>query len=75
MLNVEISNREIAAPGLYIMRWHNHTGLVRIVGEPKRGFKIIAPKDTPETYMQGLPENGVIPTDALFSEPLAIVAT
>jgi hypothetical protein len=74
MLNVEISNREIAAPGLYIMRWKKHTGLVRIVGEPKKGFVIIAPKETPETYMQGLPSDGRIPTDALFSEPLAIVA-
>lgn len=74
MLNIEISNREIAAPGLYIMRWKGHTGLVRIVGEPKKGFSIIAPKETPETYMQGLPKDGQIPTDALFSEPLAIVA-
>jgi hypothetical protein len=73
MLNVEISNREIAAPGLYIMRWHGHTGLTRIVGEPKKGFKIIQPEGTPETYMQGLPKDGTIPTDALFSEPLAIV--
>ena len=74
MLNVELSNREVAAPGLYIMRWNKHTGLVRIVGEPKRGFIIITPKETPETYMQGLPKDGHIPADALFSEPLAIVA-
>lgn len=74
MLNVEISNREIAAPGLYIMRWQKHTGLARIVGEPKKGFKIIHPEGTPETYMQNLPKDGEIPPDALFSEPLAIVA-
>lgn len=73
MLNVEISNREINTPGLYIMRWKGHTGLTRIVGEPKKGFKIIQPEGTPETYMQGLPKDGAIPTDALFSEPLAIV--
>jgi len=73
MLNIEISNREVAAPGLYIMRWQKQTGLVRIVGEPKKGFQIIAPKDTPETYMANLPKDGQIPSDALFSEPLAIV--
>lgn len=75
MLNIEISNREVAAPGLYIMRWNKKTGLVRIVGEPKKGFQIIAPKDGPETYFAGLPEDGQIPTDALFSEPLALVVT
>ena len=74
MVNIEISNREIGSPGLYIMRWKGHTGLTRIVGEPKRGFKIIQPEGTPETYMQGLPKDGAIPPDALFSEPLAIVA-
>jgi len=73
MLNIEISNREVAAPGLYIMRWKKRTGLVRIVGEPKRGFTIIAPKDGPETYLADLPKDGQIPTDALFSEPLAVV--
>lgn len=72
MLNIELTHREIAAPGLYLMRWNKHTGLVRIVGEPKKGFSIIASKETPETYMQGLPKDGQIPTDALFSEPLAV---
>lgn len=72
MLNIEISNREITTPGLYLMRWKKHTGLVRIVGEPKRGFTIITPKDTPESYMQGLPKDGHIPDDALFSEPLSV---
>lgn len=73
MLNIEISNREIGSPGLYIMRWQGHTGLVRIVGEPKRGFKIIAPENAAESYMKELPKNGEIPKDALFSESLAVV--
>jgi len=73
MLNVEISNREITNPGLYIMRWKGKTGLARIVGQPSTGLKIIAPEGTPESYLRELPEKGIIPTDALFSEPLAIV--
>ncbi len=73
MLNIEISNREVAAPGLYIMRWKGKTGLVRIVGEPKRGFQLISPKDGAEVYMDGLPDKGQIPGDALFSEALAVV--
>lgn len=72
-MQIEISNREINTPGLYIMRWQKHTGLVRIVGEPKKGFTIIAPKEGPESYSAKLPPNGIIPQDALFSEPLAIV--
>ena len=73
MLNVEISNREITNPGLYIMRWKGKTGLARIVGQASTGLKIIAPEGTPETYLRDLPPNGIIPTDAMFSEPLAIV--
>ena len=73
MLNVEISNREIGQPGLYLMRWQKRTGLVRIVGEPKRGFKMIAPENAAETYLSGLPKDGMIPTDACFSEPLSVV--
>lgn len=73
MLTIEVSNREINSPGLYLMRWKGRTGLCRIVGQPSSGLKIIAPKDTPETYMTGLPADGQIPTDALFSEPLAVV--
>ena len=72
-MQIEISNHEITTPGLYIMRWQKHTGLVRIVGEPKKGYSIIAPKEGSETYMANLPPNGVIPPDALFSEPLVIV--
>lgn len=72
MLNVDISKREIASPGLRIMRWKGHTGLVRIVGSSQSGYKIIAPKDGAETYMKDLPADGQIPADALFSETLAI---
>ena len=73
MVQVEISNREITNPGLYVMRWKGKTGLARIVGQPRTGLKIIAPEGTPETYLKDLPKDGLIPTDALFSEPLAIV--
>ncbi len=73
MVSIEISKRQIGSPGLYIMRWQNRTGLVRIVGEFRKGFRIIAPKDAPETYMAKLPKDGQIPDDALFSEPLSIV--
>jgi hypothetical protein len=72
MMEITLSNREIAAPGLYLMRWQKRTGLVRVVGEPKRGFKLIAPANALEVYMDGLPKDGAIPTDALFSEPLAV---
>jgi len=72
-MNIEISHRDITGPGLYIMRWNGHTGLTRVVGDAKRGYKIIQPEGTPETYMRGLPEDGHIPDDALFSEPLNIV--
>lgn len=72
MTTIEISKREINAPGLYIMRWKGHTGLVRAVGQPRTGFTLIAPKETPETYM-AVPEDGQIPADAFFSEALAIV--
>lgn len=72
MLNIELSNREIAAPGLYIMRWKGHTGLVRIVGQAKTGYSIINPPTAPETYFKDIPKGGAIPSDALFSEPLTI---
>lgn len=74
MLNIPLSSREITAPGLYIMRWNRQTGLVRIVGEPKNGFQIMASSDTPESYIKSLPPQGQIPRDALFSEPLALTA-
>ena len=74
MTNIELSNREITNPGLYIMRWRGNTGLVRIVGEPKRGFTIIQPEKSAETYMAGLPADGQIPNDALLSDPLSLVA-
>jgi hypothetical protein len=73
MLSVELSKREITAPGLYIMRWKNRTGLARITGNLTKGFMLIAPENTPETYMSDLPKDGQLPNDAFFSEPLAIV--
>ena len=73
MVNIEISHREVTNPGLYLMRWKGRTGLARIVGQPSTGLKIIAPENTPETYLKDLPKDGMIPTDALFSEPLSVV--
>lgn len=73
MLNIELNHQEITGPGLYIMRWKKQTGLVRIVGQPRTGYKIINPEGTPESYIKELPVDGQIPNDAYFSEPLAIV--
>ncbi len=67
MINIEITNQPITTPGLYIMRWKGKTGMVRIVGEPRRGFTIIAPQDSPESYLRDMPPKGEIPEDALFS--------
>ncbi len=72
MINIELSNRDIGAPGLYLMRWKGHTGLVRITGQAKTGYRTIAPENGSETYFKGLPADGTIPTDALLSESLAI---
>lgn len=73
MLNIELSNKDITGPGLYLMQWKKQTGLVRIVGQPKTGYKIISPEKPSEHYFQGLPEKGEIPADALLSEPLNVV--
>lgn len=73
MLNIEVSTREVTNPGLYIMRWKGRTGLVRVVGQPSTGLKIINPEGSAESYMRDLPKDGEVPVDALFSEPLAIV--
>ena len=73
MTTIELTHNEITAPGLYIMRWQSKTGLARIVGEPKTSWRLINPENPKETLFSGLPENGQIPKDAVFSEPLAIV--
>lgn len=75
MINIELSSRDIASPGLYLMRWNGYTGLVRIVGQPKTGFTIISPENGRETYCKILPANRLIPDDALFSEPLNVSQT
>jgi len=72
MIEIQLSNREITGPGLYVMQWNKHTGLVRIVGQPKTGYKIIQPEKPSESYFQGLPATGEIPNDALLSEPLSV---
>ena len=73
MIEITLTPRTIGQPGLYLMRWNKHTGLVRIVGQPRDGFKIITPENAAESYSQAIPTNGEIPPDALFSEPLSVV--
>lgn len=72
MINIELTPRDITGPGLYLMQWKKQTGLVRIVGQPKTGYKIIQPEKAVEHYFQGLPKNGEVPEDALLSEPLNV---
>jgi len=72
-MDIEISKRDITAPGLYLMRWQKRTGLVRIVGEPKAGYTILTPEKPLEAYLPDLPKDGKIPEGALFSEPLQII--
>jgi hypothetical protein len=55
------------------MVWKKKTGLVRIVGQPKTGYKIINPENAQEHLFQGLPANGEIPTDAFLSEPISVI--
>lgn len=75
MIEVELTDRDINATGLYLMRWKNRTGLVRVVGQPKTGWRLLPVTDkSVECLMPGLPKDGGIPTDALFSEPLALHA-
>ena len=73
MIEVSLTNREVTATGLYLMRWKGKTGLVRIVGQPKTGWQILKSNEkTVEVLMSGLPEDGTVPPDALLSEPLAL---
>jgi hypothetical protein len=71
MITIELRSRDIRAPGLYLMRWKNQTGLVRIIAQPDGGWRLLIPEKGPEHLMQGLPFNGTIPDDAMLSEPLA----
>ena len=73
MTEIQLNNREITAPGLYMIKWQGRTGLARIVGTPSKGFKIIAPENGKETYLSGLPADGQIPLDAQFSEALVVI--
>lgn len=76
MIEVKLSNREITSTGLYLMKWKGRTGLVRIVGQPSTGWRILPPTEkSVETLMTNLPEGGQIPNDAYFSEPLALQIT
>lgn len=71
MIEIELTNREVSTPSLYLMRWKNRTGLVRIIAHPGGGWAILKPSGT-EDLMTGLPEDGSIPPDAYLSEPLAV---
>ncbi len=73
MINIEVTNRDVTGPGLCVMQWKKQTGLVRIVGQPKTGYKIINPEKSAEHLFQGLPANGEIPPDAYLSEPITVV--
>jgi len=75
MIEITLTKRELNNTGLYLMRWKGRTGLVRIVGQPKTGWRILATKDDNkhEVLMKDLP--ATIPPDAMFSEPLALVAS
>jgi hypothetical protein len=76
MIEVPLTCREVTATGLYIMKWKGRTGLVRIVGQPKTGWKLLpVTEKSIETLMPGMPSDGSIPTDAFLSEPLALVVS
>ena len=73
MVEIQLTNREVTATGLYLMRWQKRTGLVRIVGPPKTGWKLLKPNEkTVEALFPGLPEDGNVPEGALLSEPLTV---
>ena len=72
MISIELTNKEVTTPGLYIMRWKGQTGLVRVVGEPVKGWTILNPANAREAYLAELPKDGLIPKDALMSDPLAL---
>lgn len=73
MIEVELTNRDVNATGLYLMRWKNRTGLVRVVGQPKTGWRLLPVTDkSAECLMPDMPKDGSIPEGALLSEPLAV---
>jgi hypothetical protein len=75
MVQIELTNRDIRTTGVYLMKWKNKTGLVRIVGQPRTGWMILKPNENSVEFLRtDLPEDGSIPGDALLSEPLALTA-
>ena len=73
MIDIKLTSREVTSTGLYLMRWKGKTGLVRIVGQPKTGWRLLPTNEkSAEVLMSGLPDDGSIPGDALLSEPLAL---
>ena len=76
MTEILLSCREVTATGLYVMRWKGRTGLVRIIGQPRTGWRTLpVTEKSVETLMPGLPEDGSIPPDAYLSEPLNLVVS
>ena len=72
MITIELRTRDVRSPGLYLMRWKNETGLVRIISTPGgEGWRLLVPEKGPEHLMKGLPSDGTLPEDAKLSEPLA----
>jgi hypothetical protein len=45
MIEVTLTNRDVTATGLYLMRWNKRTGLVRVVGQPKTGWRLLPVTD------------------------------
>ena len=75
MTNLDLTSNELTSPGLYIMRWKGRTGLVRVVGEPKSGYRLLNPENPKETLMTDVPPGGAIPPDAKFSDALNLVVS
>ena len=76
MTEIQLMRQEVTSTGLYLMRWQGRTGLVRVIGQPKTGWRLLKPTDkSAEVLFTGLPDNGQIPADALLSEPLAVQVT
>jgi len=74
MIEIPLIDREVTSTGLCVLRYKGRTGLVRIVGEPKTGWRLLPVTDkSVEVLMPGMPADGSIPAGALLSEPLNLV--
>jgi hypothetical protein len=71
-MDILLKKTDIASTGLRLMKWNNHIGLVRVIGQPKTGWKLIqlAGNEGVEALSPYIPKDGSIPNDALFSDVL-----